>query len=161
MVTETLTPQLIESLSKSVKEILETMVAMTPTSMEPVAHEHSHINDPVIGLLGFTGTKSGTFVVRTSEALARQMAANMLMMTPEELTDFAEVEDAFGEVVNMMSGGFKNEWVASGNQMELSCPNVIHNGSVTINSEDAASVRSGVRATIDGDVVDIGVHFEA
>ena len=122
MPAQTLEPHLVETLRKSAWEILETMVFMTPSSVEPRAEDSSVFNDDVVGLLGFTGTRSGTFVVRTTDQLASTMAAKMLMMEPGEIEGFEEVADAFGEIVNMLSGSFKNEWVANGNQMDLSVP---------------------------------------
>ncbi|MCB9877685.1 MAG: chemotaxis protein CheX [Planctomycetes bacterium] len=158
--TDTLAPHLIDDLRKTATEILETMVSMTPTSVEAVPEETSSFSAEVIGMLGFTGTRAGTFVVRSTEQLARMMAARMLMMEPEELGDFAEVSDAFGEIVNMLTGNFKNSWVALGNQMELSVPNVIHHGSVSVNS-DSRELRACVRVQVEGHSVDIGVHFES
>jgi CheY-specific phosphatase CheX len=160
MVAETLEPHLVETLRKSAWEVLETMVFLTPSSMEPLTEHTSTFSDQVIGLLGFTGTESGTFVVRTSEQMASIMAAKMLMMEPEELSGFDEVADAFGEIVNMLSGSFKNDWVANGNQMELSVPNVIQHGKVNINRENIPGVRSGIRLQLDDQFVDIGIHFQ-
>ncbi|MFN3243454.1 MAG: chemotaxis protein CheX [Planctomycetota bacterium] len=161
MPAQTLEPHLVETLRKSAWEILETMVFMTPSSVEPLAEDTSIFHDQVVGLLGFTGTRSGTFVVRTSDDLARTMAAKMLMMEPGDLDDFEEVADAFGEIVNMLSGSFKNEWVANGNQMDLSVPHVVRHGNVNINSDAVSGVRSGIRVQIEDMHVDIGVHFEA
>ena len=161
MTAKTLEPHLVETLRKSAWEILETMVFMTPSSVEPRAEDSAVFHDEVIGLLGFTGTRSGTFVVRTTGQLARTMAAKMLMMEPEEIAGFEEVADAFGEIVNMLSGSFKNEWVANGNQMDLSVPHVVREGNVNINSDNSSGVRSGIRVLIDDTHVDIGVHFEA
>lgn len=161
MTTETLEPHLLESLRNSAWEILETMVFLTPTAIEPIADEPSKFRDEVIGLLGFTGTRCGTFVVRTTEGAATLMAAKMLMMEPTELGSFADVADAFGEIVNMLSGNFKNAWVANGNQMELSVPNVIHNGSVTVESNAPGALRSAIRVQLDERFVDVGVHFHA
>ena len=160
MVAETLEPHLVETLRKSAWEVLETMVFLTPSSMEPLTEHTSTFSDQVIGLLGFTGTESGTFVVRTSEQMASIMAAKMLMMEPEELSGFDEVADAFGEIVNMLSGSFNNDWVANGNQMELSVPNVIQHGKVNINRENIPGVRSGIRLQLDDQFVDIGIHFQ-
>lgn len=161
MPAQTLEPHLVETLRKSAWEILETMVFMTPSSVEPRAEDSSVFKDDVVGLLGFTGTRSGTFVVRTTDQLACTMAAKMLMMEPGEIEGFEEVADAFGEIVNMLSGSFKNEWVANGNQMDLSVPHVVRGGNVKMNSDNGNSVRSGIRVLIDGTHVDIGVHFEA
>ena len=132
MGTSTLEPHLVETLQQAAWEVFETMVFMTPASGEALADSTKRFRGEVAGLLGFTGTRSGSFVVLTSRTLATTMAAKMLMMEPEEMTDFDEVADAFGEVVNMISGSFKNAWVAAGNLMELSVPNVVENGRITV-----------------------------
>ena len=161
MAIQTLEPHLVESLQKSAREILETMVFLTPERIEVVPELGSSFTSEVVGLLGFTGTRSGNFVVRSSEKLARTIAAKMLMMDPSELSSFSEAADGFGELVNMLSGNFKNAWVANGNQMDLSCPNVIHNGEVRVNSEHEGSLRSCVRVVVEGETLDVGIHFEA
>jgi CheY-specific phosphatase CheX len=160
MSTATLEQHLVEALQRAAREILETMVSMSPTSVTEESEDTSSFRDEVIGLLGFTGTRTGTVVVRASEALARTVAARMLMMEPSEIGSFADAADAFGEVVNMLAGNFKNAWVADGNAMELAMPNVIHNGAVKVHSDGPGCVRSRVRVAVEGGVIDIGVHFE-
>lgn len=161
MSTATLDQHLVEALQRAAREILETMVAMTPTSVTEEPEDTSSFHDEVIGLLGFTGTRSGTVVVRTTEAVATTAAARMLMMEPSELGSFADAADAFGEVVNMLAGNFKNAWVADGNAMELAMPNVIHRGAVKVHSDGPGCLRSRIRAVVDVGAIDVGVHFEA
>lgn len=161
MAIQTLEPHLIESLQQSAREILETMVSMSPQTVTAEPETESSFSDQVIGLLGFTGTRSGTFVVRAPENLAMTVAAKMLMMDPSEMASFQDASDAFGEVVNMLGGNFKNAWVAGGNQMELSMPNVIHKGTVRVHSDTDGSLRSRVRVTLAEGPLDIGVHFQA
>ena len=160
MSTATLDQHHVEALQRAAREILESMVSMAPTSVTEEPEESSSFHDEVIGLLGFTGTRTGTVVVRTTEALARTVAARMLMMEASEIGSFAEAADAFGEVVNMLAGNFKNAWVAAGNRMDLAMPNVIHHGAVKVHSDGPGCVRSRVRVVLDAGVVDVGVHFE-
>ncbi len=161
MTIQTLEPHLLDSLRQSAREILETMVFLSPTTIDAAPEEQSTFQAEVIGLLGFTGTRSGTFVVRTDERMAKTIAAKMLMMEPSELGSFQEAADGFGELVNMLAGNFKNAWVASGNQMELSVPNVIHNGAVSLKSNDTGALRSRVKVELELGTLDIGVHFES
>lgn len=161
MAIHTLEPHLIESLQHAAREILETMVSMTPQAITAEPEAASSFDDEVIGLLGFTGTRSGTFVVRANEALARTVAARMLMLDPSEISSFTEASDAFGEVVNMLGGNFKNAWVAGGNQMDLSVPNVIYKGVVRVQSDTDGSLRSRVKVSLAEGALDIGVHFQA
>lgn len=161
MAVESLAPELVNSLRTSAREILETMVFVKPTAIDEVPETDSVFRDEVVGLLGFTGTRNGTFAVRTTESVAKLVAAKMLMMEPEELTDFNEAADGFGELVNMISGNFKNAWVATGNQMDLSVPNVIHKGRVSLSSDAEGALRSCVRISLPEGELRVGVHFEA
>ncbi|MCB9884207.1 MAG: chemotaxis protein CheX [Planctomycetes bacterium] len=161
MTNETLDPALVESLQDSAREILETMVFMTPDNIEVVPESSSVFRAEVVGLLGFTGTRSGTVVVRTTQDLAKTIAAKMLMMEPEELGSMEEACDGFGELVNMLSGNFKNAWVANGNVMDLSVPNVILSGEVRLNMHSDPALRTCVRIHVGGGQLDVGIHFEA
>ncbi len=161
MTNQTLDPALVGSLQDSAREILETMVFMTPDKIEVVPESASVFRAEVVGLLGFTGTRSGTVVVRTTQDLAKTIAAKMLMMEPEELGSMEEACDGFGELVNMLSGNFKNAWVANGNQMDLSVPNVILSGEVRLNMNSDPALRTCVRIHLAGSHMDVGIHFEA
>ena len=160
MATATLDQRLVEALQHSAKDVLVTMASTTPRALGEQPETTSLFRDEVIGLLGFTGGRSGTVVVRTTERIAKAIAARMLMVEPEEFGDFAEAADVFGEVVNMIAGNFKNAWVAAGNAMELAMPNVIHHGYVKLHSDGPGAVRSRVRVELDDGALDIGVHLE-
>lgn len=161
MVVETLEPHLVETLKSSACKILESMVSLTPSSAEVRTVDYDAFSDEIIGMLSFTGTKSGTLFVRTSSELATLMAAKMLMIEPSDLESFADTADAFGEIVNMLAGNFKNEWVADGKQMELSIPHVVRSGNMHFKSASITGLRSCVRLDIDGQHVDIVVHLKA
>ncbi|MFO1076835.1 MAG: chemotaxis protein CheX [Planctomycetota bacterium] len=158
MAAQGLEPDLQEGICASAREILETMASMVPESVTLMTEPPSWVHQ-VTGLLGFTGTTNGTVVVGSSEKLAKAIAAKMLMMAPEELTNFDEAADAFGEVVNMLAGNFKNAWVTKGNEMNLSVPTVIHEGSVHVQQRAHAIVTS-IRAVVAGEHLDITIMFE-
>ena len=158
---QVLEPHLLEGLRQSVKDILETMVFTSPQSVDAVAEDCSEFSAPVIGTLGFTGTRKGSFVVRTDEIVTRTLAAKMLMMEVSDLGSFQEVADAFGEVVNMVAGNFKNAWVAGGNQMNLATPNVIQGGTARVGSDTDGSLRTCIRVQLEQGNLDIGLHFES
>lgn len=160
MTVRALPPQLVRNLGDATREVLETMVFVQPESIEEHAENSRRYAEEVVGLLGFTGTRCGTFAVRTSSATACAIAAKMLMMEPGEITDFAEAADGFGEVVNMIGGNFKNAWVALGNRMDLSVPNVIHRGQVTLSAESQIAERSCVRVQMPEGELLVGIVFE-
>lgn len=161
MTTLELTPELVQSLRESTREILETMVFVTPLAIEEQQVTGSTFADEVVGLLSFTGTRCGMLCIRTTEAVARTIAAKMLMMEPGELSDFIDAVDGFGEVVNMVTGSFKNTWLALGNRMDLSVPTVIHKGYVSLGSSSSTTQRTWLRVQLPYGELSVGVVFEA
>jgi CheY-specific phosphatase CheX len=159
MTTQTMDPALVEGLQASAREILETMVFLTPDRIEVIPASDTTFHAEVVGLLGFTGTRSGTVAVRTTAQLAKTIAAKMLMVEPEEMGSIEEACDGFGELVNMLSGNFKNAWVALGNQMDLSVPNVVLDGNVRLNHH--IELRTCVRIHVGDAQLDVGVYLEA
>jgi len=156
-----LEPDLIESLRASTREVLETMALTTPDSVElvdPAAGDSTYSRE-VVGVLGFTGTRSGTVAVTATEGMTKTIAARMLMMEPDEIEDFGEAADAFGEVVNMISGSFKNSWVAKGNEMELSIPTVVRGGDLLVNKRNGeADCR--LHISISNETLEVLIFFE-
>jgi CheY-specific phosphatase CheX len=156
----TLDPEMVQSLAASARDVLETMMAMVPSQTEEVPSPVTDLQDEVVGLLGFTGSHCGTFVVRSSDSLARTIVARMLMMDPAELGSFEAAADGFGELVNMISGNFKNAWVARGNRMDLSVPNVIHKGRVRADAHHEHTMRTCVKLTFAEGELFAGVLIE-
>lgn len=157
---QTLDPELVQSLAAAARDVLETMMTMVPNQTEVVPSPDANLEDEVVGLLGFTGSHCGTFVVRSSDVLARTMVAKMLMMEPSELTSFDDAADGFGELVNMISGNFKNAWVARGHRMDLSVPNVIHMGTVRADAHHEHTMRTCVKLTFPEGELFAGVLIE-
>jgi len=159
-----LEPELFESLRDSIREVIETMVFMSPETVESITHlvdqPHVVFAGEVVGMLGFTGTRSGSVVVCCSEHLCREIAARMLTIEPGELAGFEEAADAFGEVVNMITGSFKDSWVAKGNEMSLAVPTVTRHGAVSINHTDQG-ISCGIRVMLEGNPLDVTVLFAA
>jgi CheY-specific phosphatase CheX len=159
MASASLALYLIDSLCSSATEILTTTAAMTPTSIDRRVVSEAKLAAPTCGFLRFRGTQPGVFVVRAEASLARLLTARMLAVAEHEVEGDAAVRDAFGELVNMLAGNFKNAWVACGNQMELGMPQV----EFTPLDVDGLGTPSGIDARIrvvtpDGGL-DIGVHF--
>lgn len=124
MTVTTLEKDLADALLGAVREVFETMVMMPPKEITTVEAGPACLHGEVIGVLGFSGTKAGALALSTSAELAKRICASMLGMTPEEIGSNQEVADSFGEVANMITGNFKNAWIARGNKMDLAIPSV-------------------------------------
>jgi CheY-specific phosphatase CheX len=161
MSNATLEPRLTESLRRTTQRVLETMVCLRPVAVVPAHDKPRRHDDGLTGLLGFTGTRRGAFVVRARESVAREVAASMLRLADAAAVSASDTRDAFGEVVNMVAGDFKQAWEAAGNRMELWVPDVLRDGEAALHLDGDRWVRSRVRAQLGSGFLDVGVHFEA
>ena len=150
-----------EGLVDSAKEIFETMICMTPSDIKELDKtEYSQtIQDEVIGILGFTGTRSGVVSLNSSKVLGRAICASMLCMEVDEVEGDQDIADSFGELVNMVTGSFKNIWVADGNQMDLSIPSVVFGEGVSLSTGKATHVGYACRMYFEAGVLEINLRF--
>ncbi|MCD8140125.1 MAG: chemotaxis protein CheX [Planctomycetaceae bacterium] len=78
----------------------------------------------ISGVMGLSGTASGTVVISMSSELARLVVGNMLGEPPvDELTQ--DVVDATGEIINMISGQAKASLVKTKYHFTISIPKVV------------------------------------
>jgi len=77
----------------------------------------------VTAVVGLAGQVSGTLVLRCTSESAAGMAARMLGIDSRQAGP--EVQDAVGEVCNMIAGNFKNKIPGMGDGCMLSVPTVI------------------------------------
>ncbi|MCA8943199.1 MAG: chemotaxis protein CheX [Planctomycetes bacterium] len=130
MTIHTETDSNTQALLAAVNDVFEQMIGLAPNSASVSAAPE--LSGDIVGALGFCGSRSGLCVITANDDLARVMCASLLMMEPEELTDPADLSDGFGEVVNMVLGGFKQHWVEQGNTMDMSVPSVSFGHPVTV-----------------------------
>jgi len=77
-----------------------------------------------LGTIGFSGRVEGRVYLRMSLGSAKAIAAGILGLTPEELTDPTEIKDAAGELLNIMTGNFKSNLCDAGLECRLQTPEV-------------------------------------
>lgn len=104
------------------------------------------LEEAVTGRIAIEGAWSGTVSVAVAAALAEAAAAAMFGMEPGELTRF-DIDDALGEVANMIGGGVK---ALLPGPCQLSLP--------TVSTGPAASVPAGVATLRFEDVGGRSVH---
>ncbi len=78
----------------------------------------------ISGVMGLTGTATGSVVISMSSELARLVVGNMLSEEPAaELTQ--DVQDATGELINMIAGQAKASLVKTKYHFTISIPKVV------------------------------------
>jgi len=85
---------------------------------EPLAGE------PLLGTIGFSGRIEGRVFLRMNRDSARAVAAGILGISIEELTNADEIRDAAGELLNIMTGNFKSNLCDAGLECRLQPPEV-------------------------------------
>ena len=77
----------------------------------------------ISSIIGITGETSGSVIISMPERLACKIASNMLM---EEITEMnRSVEDAIGEIGNIVVGDARRSLMQDGHSLNISIPTVV------------------------------------
>jgi len=77
----------------------------------------------ISAIIGLTGETSGSIIISMPEALACKVASNMLM---EDITTMNKsVEDAIGEIGNIVVGDARRSLIQDGFSLNISIPTVV------------------------------------
>ncbi len=103
--------------------VLETMCMLPSTPGTPYVKKDNRAIGDVSGILGLAGERTGSFAVSFSESCILKAVSNML---GEEITTLdKDVEDAVGEITNMISGAARRELSENGFHFDMALPTVV------------------------------------
>lgn len=114
------------------REVFSTMVALEVTDCYPLADPVTQFHCSITGMVGMAGSYTGTLSIHCPTLLAMKMTSNMLGMEVEEVGE--DVNDALGEIANMLGGHVKQVLSKGGLDLNLSIPTVISGETYTIHS---------------------------
>jgi chemotaxis protein CheX len=114
------------------REVFSMMVMMEVTDKYPLKDPVHCFNCSITGLVGFAGTYSGLVSVNCPLDLALKIASSMIGEICNEVND--DLNDAIGEVTNMIGGSVKQLLSKGGLDVNLSIPTVISGENYTINT---------------------------
>jgi chemotaxis protein CheX len=121
------------------RHVLKTMAAVEAEFQEVYFSNDLRIFGDVSGIIGLSGEAEGTVVVTFYWNLARTIIAKMMQVDGEGVN--AElIHDGVGELVNMISGASKKDFVGKPYHFELSLPTVIVGSGHQIGHPDDASI---------------------
>jgi chemotaxis protein CheX len=112
------------------KEIFETMIMMDVTPGQPLAEHVSKFNYSLSAMVGFAGFKQGNLTIHAPEKVAIGLTQNFLGTEIEEINE--DVQDAMGELANMIAGSLKPIISNEGKSVELSLPSVVYGKEYTM-----------------------------
>ena len=116
---------LAQKLMRDVKDIFGTMVGLEdllhlPIQIDPV----TNFKDCISAMVGMAGTFNGLVSLHMPSDLAVRATCGMLGMDVTEAGD--DVNDALGEIANMIAGSFKQHLSKGGLDIHLSTPSVVY-----------------------------------
>ena len=82
-------------------------------------------------MIGLAGTYTGILSIHCPQALAKTITSNMLGMEVDEIGE--DVNDALGEIANMLGGHVKQVFSKGGLDINLSLPTVISGEEYCVN----------------------------
>ena len=115
---------LINPFLKSVHNVMETMLQVTPVQSAPFAKKNNLTNGDISGIIGFAEKKcSGAVVLSFPKPTALKVFRLLTGLESNRLG--GDVQDAIGEMANMVAGGAKSEFSKDGISFHLSIPTVV------------------------------------
>lgn len=114
------------------REVFTSMVMMEVIDDFPLKEPVSRFKCSITGMVGFAGTYSGVISIHCPVTLALKITSNMLGIDCDEVND--DLNDAIGEIANMLGGSVKQVLSKGGLDVKLSIPTVISGEDYTVNS---------------------------
>jgi chemotaxis protein CheX len=112
-----------ERIIESAKEIFSSMLMMDISAMEELKTEALPHVDSISGVIGLAGTHKGVLAIHLPQRVAMAITSSFLGMDVDEMN--SDVEDAVGELANMLGGNVKSILSEKGRDINLSMPTTI------------------------------------
>ena len=125
--------ELNNALAKDVQDVFTTMVGVDETNTLPFQVEIvTQFKECLTAMVGLAGTYNGLVSIHVPWPLATALTSQMLGMEVTEIDD--DVNDAMGEIANMIAGSFKQHLSKGGSDVHLSTPSVVNGAEYTVNT---------------------------
>ena len=115
--------ELRERIIESAQEIFSSMLMMEISAIEVSTATVLPQIDSITGVIGLAGTHKGVLAIHLPHQVAIAITSSFLGMDVDEIN--ADVEDAVGELANMLGGNVKSILSEKGRDINLSLPTTI------------------------------------
>lgn len=136
-----------ETIAGITKGVFSTMVMLDVVDEPPLDEPVLNFHETVTSMVGLAGSHSGILAIHCPKKLALLVTSNMLGMEVTEVDD--DVNDAMGEIANMVGGDVKHIFSPKGADINLSIPTVIYGNDYAL--ESVSSAESLVMPFVCGD----------
>ena len=123
-------PSLAKPFIKATKDVLSAMAALEVVAGTPYVKKNTMTCGLVSAMIGITGDRQGAFCVSFERDTAVHIVKQMLGDAIEDILQ--DVQDAMGEITNMISGQARVGLVDMGLKLQGSTPSVIMGDNHTI-----------------------------
>jgi chemotaxis protein CheX len=126
--TEEISESLLrENIVRAVADVFKTMLGKSVRASEPPDEALRAAVPQVVGTVGFIGDITGVVYLYFEQPFASQCTSRMLGMSDRELQTAGDdvVNDAIGELTNMVAGSFKNALCDAGFPCKLTIPSIL------------------------------------
>jgi CheY-specific phosphatase CheX len=109
-----------KTLSDAISSVIEDLAMMTVEQIENI----EEFQPQLVGWIDFTGPVQGRLSIRCREALAQNLAANLLGTDPDDMETQADAWDALAELLNVICGNIVSSIYDSERCFALSTPQI-------------------------------------
>jgi chemotaxis protein CheX len=124
------------SIAEITKGVFSTMVMLDVVDELPLTEPVVSFHDTLTSMVGLAGSYSGILAIHCPKNLAILITSSMLGMEVTEIDD--DVNDAMGEIANMVGGDVKHIFSPKGADINLSIPTVIYGSDYVLESMSSA-----------------------
>ena len=103
--------------------VLKTMAFVEPKPGKPYLKKDSLASGDVSGIIGLTGSATGSMALSFSEKSILKIVSNMLGEEIKEIN--GDIKDAVGEITNMISGVARKKLESMGLNVSAAIPTVV------------------------------------
>ncbi len=133
------TMSLTESLLDSAREVFEMMAFMALEEVHEDRETPSLEEASLLGTITFKGNLEGCLGICCDRRCAQAIGSNMLGTDPDEPMGEGDMNDAIGEIANMVMGALKSRIQEEVGNVEVSIPSVVQGRELRNSLGDRAS----------------------
>jgi len=124
------------AIAEITKGVFSTMIMLDVVDEPPLETPVLSFHETVTSMVGLAGSHSGILAIHCPKNLALIITSSMLGMEVTEINE--DVNDAMGEIANMVGGDVKHIFSPKGSDINLSIPTVIYGSDYVLESMSSA-----------------------
>lgn len=125
--------EISDKLIESTIEIFTGMVMMDVSVAGAAMQKIGPLKQSITGMVGLAGTHKGVLAVHFPKQIALDVTSSFLGMDVAEINE--DVQDAIGEIANMLGGNLKTILSDRGRDIQLSLPSTISGDEYAFSSQ--------------------------